>query len=98
MIIIDKQAEDHDAKILMEYINEQKRALGIPTTSPTIDTTRKSHSTINRLSMNTSVFQEERIQLKDIRNLSLPFWFSCLSCMFTYISVVNYVMIISAVL
>jgi hypothetical protein len=36
--------------------------------------------------------------MRDITNLNNTYWFSCLACCFTYISVVNYVMIASAIL
>mmetsp|Transcript_13036 Transcript_13036/g.20232 ORF Transcript_13036/g.20232 Transcript_13036/m.20232 type:complete len:254 (-) Transcript_13036:134-895(-) len=41
---------------------------------------------------------EESFKCKDIKLLEIPFWLTCLSCMCTYIAVINFVVVGSAML
>ena len=95
MVILDKLADNHDNILLSNYIKEQKRALGIPV-SPSIagKSSVPRFTTFNQASIET----QDRIQWSDLKSLSKTYWFSCLACCFTYISVINYVMITSAIL
>ena len=40
----------------------------------------------------------EAFKCQDLRELEIPFWLTCLSCMCTYISIINSIIIGSAVL
>ena len=40
----------------------------------------------------------ESINCKELKELELPFWLTCLSCMCTYIAIINSIIIGSALL
>jgi len=98
MVMVDKSAEKHDDIVLLNYITEQKIALGIPVNPSAMTSDNGPSSGQRYTTFNQTVDSENNISMKDIYNLSSTYWFSCLACCFTYISVVNYVMIFSAIL
>ena len=87
---VDKKTDNYDNKLLDNYIKEQIAM--IMGERPSILTSKKS--TNYKASSN----MEEKLQCSDLYHMGLPFWCSSISCMFTYIAVVNYVMIASSVL
>ena len=98
MTMIDKKTEEYDSKLLTRFIKEKReneRRI-FEETRGDEDSDMQELNITKRFKQAEDI--EETFKCSDIKDFEIPFWLTCLSCMCTYIAVINSIVIGSSVL